>query len=67
MTVYKPIKAEAAVAAAVALALRAGDDIDDIESEFEFTIIGINAEDGDPPTRRTATAWCRTSPWCRSA
>ena len=48
MTVYKPIEAEAAVAAAVALALRAGDDPADIETEFEFTVIGINAEDGTP-------------------
>jgi D-xylose transport system substrate-binding protein len=48
MTVYKPIEAEAAVAAAVALALRAGDDPADIETEFEFSVIGINAADGTP-------------------
>jgi D-xylose transport system substrate-binding protein len=48
MTVYKPIEAEAAVAAAVALALRNGEDITAIDSEFEFTIIGINADDGQP-------------------
>jgi D-xylose transport system substrate-binding protein len=48
MTVYKPIEAEAAVAAAVALALRAGEDINEIETEFDFTIIGITAEDGQP-------------------
>ena len=48
MTVYKPIEAEAAVAAAVALALRAGDDPADIETEFDFTVIGINADDGSP-------------------
>jgi D-xylose transport system substrate-binding protein len=48
MTVYKPIEAEAAVAAAVALALRAGDDITAVESEFDFELIGINAEDGQP-------------------
>jgi D-xylose transport system substrate-binding protein len=48
MSVYKPIEAEAAVAAAVALALRAGDDINSIESDFDFEIIGINAEDGQP-------------------
>ena len=48
MTVYKPIEAEAAVAAAVALALRAGDDPADIETDFEFSVIGINAEDGSP-------------------
>jgi D-xylose transport system substrate-binding protein len=48
MTVYKPIEAEAAVAAAVALALRAGDDITAVESDFEFELIGITAEDGQP-------------------
>jgi D-xylose transport system substrate-binding protein len=48
MTVYKPIEAEAAVAAAVALALRAGEDITAIESEFDFQVIGINAADGNP-------------------
>jgi D-xylose transport system substrate-binding protein len=48
MTVYKPIEAEAAIAAAVALALRAGDDPTEIDSEFDFTIIGITAEDGQP-------------------
>ena len=48
MSVYKPIEAEAAVAAAVALALRAGDDPADIDTEFDFTIIGITAEDGQP-------------------
>jgi D-xylose transport system substrate-binding protein len=48
MTVYKPIEAEAAVAAAVALALRNGDDVSSVESDFDFTIIGINASDGQP-------------------
>jgi D-xylose transport system substrate-binding protein len=48
MTVYKPIEAEAAVAAEVALALRDGDDPTSIDTEFEFTVIGINAEDGSP-------------------
>jgi D-xylose transport system substrate-binding protein len=48
MTVYKPIEAEAAVAAAVALALRSGDDITAVESEYDFELIGINAEDGQP-------------------
>jgi D-xylose transport system substrate-binding protein len=48
MTVYKPIEAEAAVAAEVALALRADEDITAIESEFDFQVIGINAEDGNP-------------------
>jgi D-xylose transport system substrate-binding protein len=48
MTVYKPIEAEAKVAAAVALALRAGEDISSVESEFEFSLIGIEAETGKP-------------------
>jgi D-xylose transport system substrate-binding protein len=48
MTVYKPIEAEAKVAAAVALALRAGEDINSIETEFDFSVIGINSADGQP-------------------
>jgi D-xylose transport system substrate-binding protein len=48
MSVYKPIEAEAAVAAAVALALRAGEDIMAVDPGFEFSIIGINAADGQP-------------------
>jgi D-xylose transport system substrate-binding protein len=48
MTVYKPIEAEAAVAAEVALALRNGEDISTVESDFEFSLIGIEAETGEP-------------------
>jgi D-xylose transport system substrate-binding protein len=48
MTVYKPIQAEAEVAAAVALALRSGEDISGVETEAEFSLIGIQAEDGQP-------------------
>jgi len=48
MTVYKPIEAEAKVAAAVALALRAGEDLSSVTSDFEFSIIGINSADGKP-------------------
>jgi D-xylose transport system substrate-binding protein len=48
MSVYKPIQAEAEVAAAVALALRNGEDPTAIETEAEFDIIGINAADGNP-------------------
>jgi D-xylose transport system substrate-binding protein len=48
MTVYKPIEAEARVAADVALALRAGEDLSSVESEFEFELIGIEAESGQP-------------------
>lgn len=42
MTVYKPIAAEAAVAAQIALALRAGEDVTSQTGDFE--IIGIDAE-----------------------
>jgi D-xylose transport system substrate-binding protein len=48
MTVYKPIQAEADVAAKAALALCAGEDPTSVESEFEFASIGIQAEDGKP-------------------
>jgi D-xylose transport system substrate-binding protein len=48
MSVYKPIAAEAEVAAAVALALRNGEDPTAIDTEAEFEIIGIQAEDGQP-------------------
>ena len=48
MSVYKPIEAEAAVAAAVALALRAGEDINAIDPGFDFSVIGIEAETGQP-------------------
>jgi D-xylose transport system substrate-binding protein len=48
MSVYKPIEAEAKVAAAVALALRAGEDVSAVESEFDFSVIGIEAETGQP-------------------
>ncbi len=45
MSVYKPIKVEAAAAVQAALALRAGEDITGLTGDF--TIIGINA-DGSP-------------------
>jgi D-xylose transport system substrate-binding protein len=48
MTVYKPIQAEADVAAKAAMALCAGEDVSTIESEFDFSTIGINAADGKP-------------------
>jgi D-xylose transport system substrate-binding protein len=48
MTVYKPIEAEAEVAAKVALALRNGEDIESVEADAEFNLIGIKAEDGNP-------------------
>ena len=48
VSVYKPIQAEADVAAKAALALCADEDPTAIESEFEFQTIGINAADGQP-------------------
>jgi D-xylose transport system substrate-binding protein len=46
MTVHKPIDLEAYLAADVALALQSGGTIDDVESDVEYELIGINAEDG---------------------
>jgi D-xylose transport system substrate-binding protein len=48
MTVYKPIEGEAEVAAKVALALRSGEDLDSVQADAEFQLIGITAEDGNP-------------------
>jgi D-xylose transport system substrate-binding protein len=50
MTVYKPIEAEAKVAAAVALSLRGGGDGYTGVSVpgFEFSVIGIGSADGKP-------------------
>jgi D-xylose transport system substrate-binding protein len=49
MSVYKPIEAEAKVAAAAALALRDGSDPTAIDlPEFQFTVIGIGSADGKP-------------------
>jgi len=48
MSVYKPIQAEADVAAKTALALCAGEDPTAVESEYEFQTIGITAADGQP-------------------
>ncbi len=48
MTVYKPIQAEADVAAKAALALCAGEDPSTVTSDFEFETIGITAADGKP-------------------
>ena len=46
MSVYKPIKAEAAVAVQAALALRAGEDVTAITGDF--SVIGIGTADGKP-------------------
>jgi len=57
VSVYKPIQDEAGVAAAIALALRSGDDIEAAANDYEsplasggssVNIIGIKAEDGKP-------------------
>jgi D-xylose transport system substrate-binding protein len=49
MSVYKPIEAEAKVAAAVALALRDGMDATTVTVPgFEFTVIGISSDTGEP-------------------
>jgi D-xylose transport system substrate-binding protein len=57
VSVYKPIQDEAGVAAAIALALRAGDDINDAAESYnselpsggsDVTVIGIEAETGQP-------------------
>jgi D-xylose transport system substrate-binding protein len=57
VSVYKPIQDEAGVAAAIALALRNGDDIEEAANNYEsplesggsaVNIIGIKAEDGQP-------------------
>jgi D-xylose transport system substrate-binding protein len=57
VSVYKPIQDEAGVAAAIALALRSGDDIIDAAESYEsqlasggsdVQVIGIEAESGEP-------------------
>ena len=48
MSVYKPIQEEAGLASAVALALRDGEDILDTQFEFDYELIGIEAETGQP-------------------
>ena len=49
------------MAAAVALALRNGDDLDSVEYEADFDLIGIKTEDGKPSDRQRARASSRTS------
>jgi len=53
MSVYKPIEAEADVAAKAALALCAGEDPTAITSDYEFQTIGIQAADGNPAESAT--------------
>jgi D-xylose transport system substrate-binding protein len=57
VSVYKPIQDEAGVAAAIALALRSGDDITEAAESYEsqlpsggsdVSVVGITAESGEP-------------------
>ena len=62
MTVYKPIQAEADVAAKAALALCAGEDPSTITSDYEFGTIGITAEDGKPAEAGTGVPYLALTP-----
>jgi D-xylose transport system substrate-binding protein len=48
MSVYKPIQNEAGLASAVALALRAGEDILTATFDYDYELIGIEAATGQP-------------------
>ncbi len=48
MSTYKPIQQEAGLAAAIALSLRAGEDILTTTYDYDYALIGINAGDGQP-------------------
>jgi len=48
MSVYKPIQNEAGLASAVALAMRAGDDILTTQFDYDYELIGIEAATGEP-------------------
>jgi D-xylose transport system substrate-binding protein len=62
MTVYKPIKAEADLAAAAALALCAGEDPSTVKTDNEYTTIGINAADGKPAEAGTGVPYLALTP-----
>jgi D-xylose transport system substrate-binding protein len=49
MSVYKPIKNEAGVAAAAALALAQGESLDSVTSEFDFAVSTLNNGTNDIP------------------
>ena len=49
MSVYKPIKNEAGVAAAAALALARGESLDSVTSEFDFAVSTLNNGTNDIP------------------
>jgi D-xylose transport system substrate-binding protein len=48
MSTYKPIQSEAGLASAIALALRAGEDILTSEFDFDYALFGIEAATGQP-------------------
>lgn len=48
MSTYKPIQSEAGLASAIALALRAGEDILTTEFDFDYALFGIEAATGQP-------------------
>ena len=70
VSVYKPIQDEAGVAAAIALALRSGDDIKDAAESYESPLASGGSDGVDhrhrlpktasPPTPPRATASCPT-------
>jgi len=65
MSVYKPIPAEADVAVAIACAIRNGEDPTAITSDFDFSIIGIDAATGealDSPDAEGAVPYYATVP-----
>ncbi len=48
MSVYKPIQNEAGLASAIALSLRAGEDILTATYDYDYSLIGIEAATGQP-------------------
>ena len=65
MSVYKPVPAEADVAVAIAMAVRNGEDVTAITSEFEFEVIGIDRQTGealDSPDAEGAVPYYATVP-----
>jgi D-xylose transport system substrate-binding protein len=48
MSVYKPVQEEAGLASAIALALRAGEDILTTTFDYDYTLTGVEAATGQP-------------------
>jgi D-xylose transport system substrate-binding protein len=48
MSVYKPVQEEAGLASAIALALRAGEDILTTTFDYDYTLTGVEATTGEP-------------------